>query len=130
MLIKFYLEGRQQRVILYDKHVGCNTPSSWGAVKYSVPQASILGPLLFFWLYINDLPKITNNISTNIKSKIILLADDTSTYIFSLAMFVINNPSYFQTNTALHGIDTRQKNKLHKPLCNSHLFKKVLFIQL
>jgi hypothetical protein len=31
-------------------------------------------------------------------------------------MFVINNPSYFQTNTALHGIDTRQKNKLHKPL--------------
>jgi hypothetical protein len=37
-------------------------------------------------------------------------------YIFSLAMFVINNPSYFQTNTAVHGIDTRQKNKLHKPL--------------
>jgi sialic acid synthase SpsE len=31
-------------------------------------------------------------------------------------MFVINNPSYFQTNTSLHGIETRQKNKLHKPL--------------
>jgi hypothetical protein len=31
-------------------------------------------------------------------------------------MFVINNPSYFQTNTSLHGIDTRQKSKLHKPL--------------
>jgi hypothetical protein len=28
-------------------------------------------------------------------------------YIFSLAMFVINNTSYFQTNMALHGIDTR-----------------------
>jgi hypothetical protein len=37
-------------------------------------------------------------------------------YIFSLAMFVINNPSYFQTNTSPHRIDTRQKNKLHKPL--------------
>jgi hypothetical protein len=31
-------------------------------------------------------------------------------------MFVINNPSYFQTNTSLHGTDTGQKNKLHKPL--------------
>jgi hypothetical protein len=37
-------------------------------------------------------------------------------YIFSLAMFVINNPCYFQTNTSLHGIDTRQKSKLRKPL--------------
>jgi hypothetical protein len=36
-------------------------------------------------------------------------------YIFSLAMFVINNP-YFLTNASLHGIDTRQKKKLHKPL--------------
>jgi hypothetical protein len=35
--------------------------------------------------------------------------------IFSLAMFVISNP-YFKTNTSLHGIDTRQKNKSHKPL--------------
>jgi hypothetical protein len=31
-------------------------------------------------------------------------------------MFVINNPSYFLTNASLHGIHTRQKNKLHKPL--------------
>jgi hypothetical protein len=37
-------------------------------------------------------------------------------YIFSLAMFVINNPSYVLTNASLPGIDTRQKNKLHKPL--------------
>jgi hypothetical protein len=37
-------------------------------------------------------------------------------YIFSLTMFVINNPSYFLTNVSLHGIDTWQKNKLHKPL--------------
>jgi hypothetical protein len=31
-------------------------------------------------------------------------------------MFVINNPPSFQTNTSFHGIDTRQKNKLRKPL--------------
>jgi hypothetical protein len=37
-------------------------------------------------------------------------------YILPLAMFVINNPSYFQTNLFLRGIDTRQKNQLHTPL--------------
>ena len=30
-------------------------------------------------------------------------------------MFVINNPSYFQTNLSLYGTETRQKNQLHKP---------------
>jgi hypothetical protein len=33
-----------------------------------------------------------------------------------LYFFISHNPSYFQTNTAVHGTDTRQKNKLHKPL--------------
>jgi hypothetical protein len=46
-------------------------------------------------------------------------------YIFSLAMFVINNPSYFQTNTSLHSIDTRQKNKLRKPLYKLSSIQKV-----
>jgi hypothetical protein len=50
-------------------------------------------------------------------------------YIFSLAMFVINNP-YFQTNAALHGIDTRKKISYINLYINSHLFKKVLYIQL
>jgi hypothetical protein len=37
-------------------------------------------------------------------------------YIFSLAMFFIKHLSYFQTDLALHYINTRQGNYLHRPL--------------
>ena len=49
--------------------------SHWGEVTRGVPQESILGPLLFL-LYINDLPQITN-----VNSKFVLFADDTSVII-------------------------------------------------
>jgi hypothetical protein len=49
-------------------------------------------------------------------------------YIFSLAMFVINNP-YFPTNVSLHGIDTRQENKLHKPFYKLSSIQKGIFIK-
>jgi hypothetical protein len=83
-LIKSYLEGRYQRVVLNN-----NSPdscSNWGEIKHGVPQGSILGPLLFL-LYINDLPQITNE-----NSKIILYTDDTSLIIAN------PNPTNFKNN--------------------------------
>jgi hypothetical protein len=72
-LIKSYLKGRYQRVVL-NNH-SSSSCSKRGEVTHSVPQGSILGPL-FFLLYINDLLQITNK-----NSKIVLFADDTSIII-------------------------------------------------
>jgi hypothetical protein len=73
-LINSYLTGRQQRVVLSNKSSSDNI-SNWEIIKYGVPQGSILGPL-FFLLYINDLPKITNG-----EYSMVLYADDTSIII-------------------------------------------------
>ena len=85
-LLKNYLTGRQQRVVLNGQ------TSSWLNVTAGIPQVSVLGPLLFL-NYINDLP-------VEITSSCKIFADDTSLFL------KIENKSYsnFQLNKGLEKI--------------------------
>ena len=65
-LIRDYLNGRYQRVVLNGKS------SSWKEITAGVLQGSVLGPL-FFLIYINDL---CDDLSCDVK----LFADDTSLF--------------------------------------------------
>ena len=60
--IKAFLNGRKQRVLIGDYS------SDWEDVLSSVPQGSVLGPLLFI-IFINDLPD-------RVKNECKLYADD------------------------------------------------------
>ena len=64
-----YLENRRIRVRVDGTLSEISSPNY---INCSVPQGSVLGPLLFL-LYINDLPE-------NLRCKVYLYADDTSIY--------------------------------------------------
>jgi hypothetical protein len=72
-LIKSYLKGRYQRVNLNTNDLANCSSSRWAEVKFGVPQGSILGPLFFFLLHINDITKVPVK-----GGNIFLYADDTS----------------------------------------------------
>jgi hypothetical protein len=75
-LFESYLKNRYQRVNNCC-YLNCNTVPEWTKIKHGVPQASILGPLLFL-LYVNDLPKAIEH-----KDTLIQFSDDTSILITS-----------------------------------------------
>ena len=65
-LIDSFFSDRFQRVLLNGQ------TSKWLQIKAGIPQASVLGPLLFL-VYINDLP---GGLTSNVE----LFADDTSIF--------------------------------------------------
>jgi hypothetical protein len=83
---------RYQRVEIKKINSSHQIASKWGKIRHGIPKASILG-LLFFLLYIDDLPNVAKNIS-----KPVLFADDTSTVVTS------SNP----TNFVISYLDTEQ----------------------
>ena len=65
-LFESYLNGRQQYVD-FD-----GTPSNYNRILTGVPQGSILGPLFFFIIYINDIAQSSKHFNC------IIYADDTT----------------------------------------------------
>jgi hypothetical protein len=45
--------------------------------------------------------------------------------IFSLVKFAVNNKEHFQTNSAIHSVNTRNRNHLHRPVVSLSCFKKM-----
>jgi len=78
-LIKSYFENRNQRLKFNNKL------SEWEKINIGVPQGSILG-VLFFLIYINDLPSVIPYTVSNKNSSIIVFADDTSVIISEICL--------------------------------------------
>jgi hypothetical protein len=38
--------------------------------------------------------------------------------------FIVNNQEHFQTNSAVHSVNTKSKTQLHRPIANLSCFQK------
>jgi hypothetical protein len=87
-----YLENREQFVSVSGKD------SKKTAIKFGVPQGSILGPLLFV-IYINDIPGIYNI------AKFILYADDANIIISGVSMLDISEKFHELSRVLVKWVD-------------------------
>jgi hypothetical protein len=46
-------------------------------------------------------------------------------YTFTIMNSIVNNQEHFQTNSAIHSVNTRNKEHLHIPIANLSCFQKV-----
>jgi IS1 family transposase len=45
-------------------------------------------------------------------------------YIFTLMNFLVNNKEHFQKNSAIHSVNSRNRDHLHRPTANLSCFQK------
>jgi hypothetical protein len=50
-------------------------------------------------------------------------------YVFSILIFIVNNQEHFQTNSAIHRVNTVNKNQLHRPIANLSSFQKSAYYE-
>jgi len=48
-------------------------------------------------------------------------------YIYALMLFAVKSPYICQTSTYVHGMNTRQQNKLHIPLVRLSSIQRVIY---
>jgi hypothetical protein len=48
-------------------------------------------------------------------------------YMFTLMNFVVNDQELFQTNSAIHSVNTRNRDHLHRPTANLSCFQKIAY---
>jgi len=65
-----------------------------------------------------------NRVSCRNLFKKLQILPQTSQYMLSLLMFVVQNENLFLTNSKNHNLDTRQRNNLHLPQANLTIYQK------